>query len=241
METFQINEDETVKRARQALTYPPDFGWWGREEMFHSWGWAGHDYIVNSGDLLNESNWFVISAELQERYPDDFEVVGVNHWAVGPMDRLTVRILIDPDGKIEWDNITDAFKASMEWVDELEVYPVADESDFSEREYEQQIKDVTYEVGRFSDFLFIEDEEEFACDLISKLELWYESLPTEDEILEHGWEKGLCRFDEVDFWVEWGDEHGKTMFWNHRTDLGGKYQQVPGQTEIDFQTKIELP
>jgi len=104
-----------VELAQQALQKPEDFGWWGGDEMFDTWGWSGID-VHNASDSVQIVNFDLIKKDLMEKFPDDFEVVGLRHWAVGHVDRLTCRILknsISHDS-ITDDDITDAFKAAMD-------------------------------------------------------------------------------------------------------------------------------
>ena len=124
--------------AKMALEKPSDFGWWGFDEMFVTWGWAGIDKH-NSSDLLQVSNFDVITKDMMLHFPDDVRIVGVSHWAVGHADRLTVRILNNESDGIVEDNIAESFKAIVQWLAALEDYPVADESAYSDLCYEEAI------------------------------------------------------------------------------------------------------
>lgn len=127
------------KLAEMSLEKPSDFGWWGNDDMFHTWGWAGIDMHRDSS-ILDQSNFAVITQDLIEKFPDDFKIVGVGHWAVGHADRLTVRVLIDENNGFDESNITDAFKAAIEWLNELDDYPIANEEHYSEMEYLESIE-----------------------------------------------------------------------------------------------------
>lgn len=135
-----------IEVAQDSLTQPPDSAWWD-DELFVTHGLA-FAYAVNSGDTLEESNFQVISADLLERFPDDIEVIGSNHWAVGPLDQIKVRVLkqcnatdkqliLNSRTDINEDNITDAFLAVYDWLVKLDDYPVADEMHWSQLEAEQ--------------------------------------------------------------------------------------------------------
>ena len=237
-----IPDDEIIKKAKQSLTRPDDFGWWGGDEMFVTWGFAGINLRLNAGDILEESNFHVITKDLMNKYPDDFEIVGCNHWAWGSMDQLTVRVLNDEANHddIDIEDVTAAFAALLEWHDALADYPVADEMDFSEREYESIHKWTMDELNRLDDCVHIDTSlEEMASDIITFVHDsrgWCadEEPPTEDEIYEFAFEHGLCKFDEVDFWVDWCESKSKTIVWNHYTNLGGKKQEIPGQLKMEF-------
>jgi len=225
-----------VEKAEQCLERPDDFGWFGGDEMFVTWSFAGINWTKNSGDILNESNFHVISKDLMERYPDDFDIVGTNHWAVGSLDQLRVRVLKN-EGEVVYDNLTDAFKALMEWHDTLQDYPIADESDFYDREYEAEVKDVAYRLKYDEPLKYVihvaGDHEELASDLVYQVNQYdycsYAEPASDDQLLEAAFELGLCKFEESEFWNDWAYENKREIVWNHLTDLGGAKTEIPGQ------------
>jgi len=233
-------EEHIVAMAKECLKRPDDFGWFGGDEMFVTWSFAGINLAVNSDDVLQESNFHVISKDLMERFPDDFDIAGVKHWAVGPMDQLRVRIL-KSDGIVAFENVTDAFKALIHWHDLLESYPVADESDFYDREYEAEIKDLAWRLQYTEPLKYLihvdGDHEELAGDLISEINQFdycsYAEPASDEQLLEAAFELGLCLFDEAEYWNEWAENNKKVIVWNHYTNLGGKYKQVPGQMKLE--------
>jgi len=124
--------------AAIAIKRPDDFMYWGgNEDMFVTWGITGPHQNRDS-DVLERSNFEVIKVDLLEKFPDDIDVLGCSHWAVGWVDSIACRVY-DDDG-----NITDAFRAIMEWKEFLEVYPVASEEHYSEMEYEEFYRDLQY-------------------------------------------------------------------------------------------------
>lgn len=84
----------------------------------------------DTADALTLSNFRVIAAEL-ERLADHDEtgVVSIGHWACGWYEIFLIH---------EID--TAALERADEWAATLSCYPVADESDWSELEYEQEIE-----------------------------------------------------------------------------------------------------
>jgi len=229
-----------VEKAKDCLKRPDDFGWFGGDEMFVTWSFSGINVAVNSDDIVQESNFHVISKDLMGRFPDDFDIVGTKHWAVGPLDQLRVRVL-KSEGKVEYDNLTDAFKALMEWHDALETYPVADDLDYSERESEAEIKDVAWRLQYTEPLKYLihvaGDHEELAGDLICQINQYdycsYAEPASDEQLLEAAFELGLCLFDESEYWNEWAESNKKVIVWNHYTNLGGKYQQIPGQMNLE--------
>lgn len=128
-----IYSENLIKCAGEAIKKPEDFGYWGSEDTFVTWGFCGIDKHRDS-EALQRSNFKVISADLIEKYPDDFRIETYRHWAVGSIDRLLCRVLKNKEDGIVIDNITDAFKSAMLWQDKLQEYPVADEDDYMELE-----------------------------------------------------------------------------------------------------------
>lgn len=81
---------------------------------------------IRDANTLNRSNWRVIRADLLERYPDSIEDHRFGHWAVGWLERLYVSA-----------SDRDAIGAVRHWVEALENYPVASDSDLSELETDE--------------------------------------------------------------------------------------------------------
>jgi hypothetical protein len=114
------------KYAKQATTKPEDFGYWGSEDMFNTWGFTNIDQNRDS-DVLEKANFKYITKELMAIFPDDYRIETYNHWAVGSVDRLVCRVYEeDTDKKV----IASSFYLAMEWLDKLDDYPVADEQTY---------------------------------------------------------------------------------------------------------------
>jgi hypothetical protein len=137
-----IDDTDVVRAAREALTRPDDFGYYGPLDMFRSWGFTVARH--RDSDALDESNFRCLARDLRaevERRGDDpdeyVSEVSCGHWAHGWMEHLAVRVLVDPDGEVTADNVTHAFR----WIADAAVYlreqyPVWDDEDHSELEYE---------------------------------------------------------------------------------------------------------
>lgn len=237
-----VDRDEwLVKKAVECLKRPDDFGWFGGDEMFVTWSFAGINLLKNADDVLNESNFHVISTDLMNKFPDDFDIVGSNHWAWGSIDQLRVRVLKNDSG-VAYENLTEAFKALMEWHETLMDYPVADEYDFSDREDKAMIDDLTYRLEHDDPFKYVihvaGDHEELAWDLVSEINdmgSWcsYSEPASDEDILEAAFNLGYCKFEEAEYWNEWAESNKKQIVWNHYTNLGGKRYEIPGQLKLD--------
>lgn len=141
--TIDIDDATVVKAANEALTRPSDFGYFGDLDLFGSWGFtiATHP----DSDALGQSNYRSMRRDLIAYLeslgldPDEWvQEIHCGHWAVGWIDHLAVRILVDPDADIEPSNISHAFRWITDAMQYLQDnYPVWDESDFSELESEE--------------------------------------------------------------------------------------------------------
>ncbi len=104
---------------------------------------GGDDWCIiytstrDTADCLTLSNEAVIIREL-EKFEDDFTQESHNHWAVGYVNGFSLRVR-DAEG-----NITEAFKKYCELRLAMESYPVLDEGDWCEREYEAQCEAIEH-------------------------------------------------------------------------------------------------
>ena len=88
------------KYAKQATKRPDDFGYWGSDDMFNTWGFTNIDQNRDS-DVLERANFKYITEELMAIFPDDYRIETYNHWAVGSVDRLVCRVYEeDTDKKV---------------------------------------------------------------------------------------------------------------------------------------------
>lgn len=124
-------EDKYIEEmAKKALTKPDDFGYWGSDEMFNTWGFSGF-YKSRDSNNLDLSNFDYISDDLMSKYPNDFRIESYSHWAVGSVDQLCVRILKAP-GFPNVENVTQQFIECLKWHDDMQDYPVANEEHYYE-------------------------------------------------------------------------------------------------------------
>jgi hypothetical protein len=77
---------------------------------------------------------------------DDPDVVfeSHDHWAVGHVDGFSLRVFQDG-------NITDAFRTYHELIERLADYPILDEEDYSRREFEATLENLTDAAWRVKD------------------------------------------------------------------------------------------
>ena len=132
-----------------------------RDRLWHTWFPVTGQH--RDSDVLSVSNFATISADMSTRFVDDVETHSFSHFAVGWVEECFVRYL-DDEG-----DITDAARAAEVWRDKLSDYPVADEEDYSRREYEDlcETLELCYNVptDRVSDV--IEQLESYSADDLS--------------------------------------------------------------------------
>lgn len=136
------NPTDINEAAQLATTKPSDFGWWGRDEMFDTWGFTGIS-VHRDSDIAEQSNFRSVIRWLREDYDnfdDIFEIVHMNHWAVGWVQSLVTQVYDENR------NVTPWFEEVYEVAVNLaEVYPIFDEQDYGEMEYEESIRNIKYE------------------------------------------------------------------------------------------------
>jgi hypothetical protein len=143
-----------------------DFAYFGETPIGETWAWAISR--TRDSDLLDESNWETITADMKKRFPKDVRVEEFSHWAVGWIKRLAVRMLNRSGG------VTAAGKAIIDWKRKLDDYPVADEEDYSRRDYEstmEHMKDAVADLLRSTGWRLKDDlpegwEVEFGRDAV---------------------------------------------------------------------------
>jgi hypothetical protein len=155
---------DVYELAASGLNHPQDASF-DDERLFVSW--AGTPVTTHrDADVLTRSNFRVISEELTTSYADEVYVLHAGHWAVGWVEFLVVKVFKD-DVEIPWDRydtvsaddvqavaegycdvdpieaFTPAFCELHDWVEKLDGYPVADEDDWSQLEYDELLETLT--------------------------------------------------------------------------------------------------
>ena len=112
--------------------------WFAPSDKPEDWERWGSTYSKNrDSDILAISNYETISDDMLERFPDEVTVISSSHWLVGWIDELYIKHY-DDNGP------TAAHESIMAWKDELENYCVADDEDFSQREYDSTIENIKW-------------------------------------------------------------------------------------------------
>jgi hypothetical protein len=115
------------------------FAWFRRRELADPDSWAVVYTHHRDSGLLAQSNAEVITKKLEPFTDgDDPDVVmeSHSHWAVGYIDGFSIRVFKDGE-------ITDAFRAYHELAERMANYPVLDETDYSQKEYDATLANIT--------------------------------------------------------------------------------------------------
>ena len=114
------------------------FVWFRDREIEDPEQWAIIYTHNRDSRLLDQSNAAFIAKAMEPfAEADDPDVVfeSHSHWAVGHVDGFSIRVFRNGE-------ITKAFKAYHELAERMDDFPVLDESDYSEREYEATIENI---------------------------------------------------------------------------------------------------
>lgn len=141
----ELSADVLERAAREALTQPQPGAMWDYR-LYDTHGCV-MSWADRGDDILAESNYLCVLEHLQgvavqddgdaQETPDEYVLdVSVSHWLVGSLRQLFIQVYDDAG------EFTETFKEAVCVVIALrEDYPVFDDSDFSEREWEAARRD----------------------------------------------------------------------------------------------------
>lgn len=147
-----LDIEEAAKKAAGNWQEFDSFVWFRDRELEDADQWSVIYTHNRDSGLLDQSNAHVISQAMESfTEGDDPDVVfeSHSHWAVGHIDGFSVKVF-DQNGEI-----TPAFRAYHELAERLDDYPILDEADYSNREYEatlDNIKDAAWRLKNNFDF-----------------------------------------------------------------------------------------
>ena len=137
----QLGELDLKDAAKQAAGNWQRFNffvWYRDRELKKPEDWAVIYTHNRDSGLLDQSNASAINKKmLPFTKGDDPDAVmeSHSHWAVGHVDGFSIRVF-------KRGRITKAFRTYHELAVQIEEYPILDESDYSEREYEATYENV---------------------------------------------------------------------------------------------------
>jgi hypothetical protein len=127
--------------AKQAAGNWRQFGcfcWHRQSELNDAENWAIIYTHHRDSGLLDQSNASVIETTLEpfsEGDNPDVVFESHSHWAVGHVDGFSLRVFRNRE-------ITEAFRAYHELKERLANYPVLDDDDYSNREYQTTLENI---------------------------------------------------------------------------------------------------
>lgn len=140
--------EEAAHKAAGNWQHFDSFVWFRDREVEDADQWAINYTHNRDSGLLDQSNAQQIAEALEpftEGDDPDLVFESHSHWAVGHVDGFSVRVF-DQHGEI-----TPAFRAYFDLAERLADYPILDESDYSEKEYEatlENIEDAAWKLKR---------------------------------------------------------------------------------------------
>ena len=225
-----LPEDHIVDMAKQSLQRPEDFGYWGDADMFNTWGWAGIDYHRDS-NILDHANYQAFHRDIVPDYIHHFESERMNHWAVGWIERTLVKVLVNDEDGIIFENITDAFGKTGEVLDCLQEYAVLDDELYCEMEWKKNIDILESE----SPPMVSREDPGWVEKLLGELlDMDVEMIPDADcypsveEIVEAAYNINLVSKEHEEEWLEFCFDH------NMIKPPGFLKKEVDGQIGMKF-------
>lgn len=130
--------EDAAKKAAGNWQRFESFIWFRSSELKDAQNWAVFYTQNRDSGLLSQSNSAVITAALKpftEGNNPDVVMESHSHWLVGHVVGFSIRIF-------RRRKITKAFQAYFELLEQIEAYPILDEPDYSQREYEATIENI---------------------------------------------------------------------------------------------------
>jgi hypothetical protein len=131
--------EEAAQEAAGNWQQFESFCWFRKNEIADPDNWAIIYTHNRDSGLLDQSNAEAITEAMtpfSETDDPDLVFENHNHWAVGHVDGFSIRVYRDGQ-------ITDAFRTYHDLAERLADYPVLDEEDYSRREYEATLSNLT--------------------------------------------------------------------------------------------------
>jgi hypothetical protein len=142
-----LDIEDAAHKAAGNWRHFDSFAWFRQRELQDPDQWAIIYTHHRDSGLIDQSNAAVIEKALEpftEGADPHVVMESHHHWAVGHVDGFSV--LVFHNGEI-----TDAFRAYYDLAEQIDLYPLLDETDFSNREYEatlSNIEDATWRLKR---------------------------------------------------------------------------------------------
>lgn len=147
-ELAKINRDKVQAYCKKLLERPSDFGYHGDLDMFKTWS-LGPVIEHRDSTLIDQSNAHEIKRIFEQADPNgkDWTITNCDHWAVGWVDHLSMQV---------YKKVLHTYvptKILLVWQDienSLENYPLLNEDDYSEREYNATLDNIEEAAGYYA-------------------------------------------------------------------------------------------
>ena len=140
---YSVDSPDMIERGKEAAGNWQEFesfAWFRRSELDDPSNWMIINTNHRDSGLQQQSNAEAIEKEMMEFWnTDDINKHSANHWAVGWVEGWEIRVFTDK----EQTKVTAPFAKICELNDALEDYPILDESDYCEKEYEATIENIS--------------------------------------------------------------------------------------------------
>lgn len=130
-------EDAAVEAAGNWKKFD-SFVWWRDRDLKRPQDWSIIYTHHRDSGLLDQSNAAVIAKAMTpfiEGNDPDVVFESHNHWAVGHIDGFSLRVF-------RRGRITKAFRTYHELAERMDDYPILDESDYSQREFDATFENI---------------------------------------------------------------------------------------------------
>lgn len=164
-ELAKINRETAQAYCKKLLDRPSDFGYFGNLDMFKTWS-LGPIIEHRDSTLIDQSNASEIKKifESHSEHESDWAITSYNHWAVGWVDHLSLRVykrvlhtLVPCKVLSVWQDIEDR----------LADYPLLNEDDYSEREYNATLENIENAADYYAGQHDVDLPEDYASTLFS--------------------------------------------------------------------------
>lgn len=144
MLTGEMTLEDAAKEAAGNWQKFKCFCWFRRNEVVDAENWAVLYTHNRDSGLLDQSNASAIQKAMEPFTDGDVVFESHTHWAVGHVDGFSIRVYRNGE-------ITEAFRTYHELTERLADYPVLDEDDYSNREFEATLENLTDAAWRLKD------------------------------------------------------------------------------------------
>lgn len=136
MKLADLNLEDAAKQAAGNWKHFHCFIWFRRDELEDPDQWAVVYTNHRDSGLIDQSN-AAVTQRLLKPFVESGDVVpeSHSHWAVGYLDGFSLRVFKNGE-------ITEAFKTYHHIMQCLDDYPILDEDDYSDREFEATLENI---------------------------------------------------------------------------------------------------